>query len=242
MPIIVTELKKILNYFMKDTTHTPTMRINLAQRLCVPQPKPIKKLEHMPSLRINLIQKHQRSNPSPLFPLLFRKTSKLFNEKEKKINRLVTSLKTAQAANRELRSRITDLTMENEKFATLNEYLLDKNISEEMGNALRAKREEREKFRAMGEVKILKQTQQQLIQEHNKAVNLLNEEKKQIIQDHNNLIKKIKDLEHDIQEQNQLFLQFLDSNSFTHYDERTSKIRITQLRRKIQILESNRTK
>lgn len=216
MPFIAIKLKKILNYFMTDTTHTPIMRINLAQSICVPQLNPITKQEHLPLLRINLIQKNQMNKPSPLFPLLFRKTAKLFNEKEKKINRLMTSLKTAQAVNRELR-------MENEKFATLNEYLVDKNISEEMTNALWAKQEEREKLRVMG------------------AVRVLNQEKQQLIQDNNKLIKKIKELENDLQEQNQLFLQFLDSNSCTHY-ERTAKIEITQLRRKIQILESNKTR
>ena len=216
MPFIAIKLKKILNYFMTDTTHTPTMRINLAQSTCVSQLKPITNPEHVSLLRINLIQKNRINKPSLLFPLLFRKTAKLFNEKEKKINRLMTSLKTAQAVNCELR-------MENEKFATLNEYLVDKNISEEMTNALRAKQEERDKLRVMGEVRVL------------------NQEKQQLIQDSNKLIKRINELENDLQEQNQLFLQFLESNSCTHY-ERTAKIEITQLRRKIQILESNKTR
>jgi len=234
MPFIAIKLKKILNYFMTDTTHTPTMRINLAQSTCVSQLKPITNPEHVSLLRINLIQKNRINKPSLLFPLLFRKTAKLFNEKEKKINRLMTSLKTAQAVNCELR-------MENEKFATLNEYLVDKNISEEMTNALRAKQEERDKLRVMGEVRVLNQEKQQLIQAHSKEVRVLNQEKQQLIQDSNKLIKRINELENDLQEQNQLFLQFLESNSCTHY-ERTAKIEITQLRRKIQILESNKTR
>lgn len=221
MPIIATALKKILNYLLKESTHIPTMRINLAQKISSPQPKPIKESAQVPLIRINLIQKDQMNKPSPLFPLLLRKTAKLFNEKERKIDRLATRLKTAQAANWELRIKIADLKIENEKFATLNEYLLDKNLSEEITNALRAKQEEREKLRAMGEVKVL------------------NQEKQQLIQDHNKLVKKIKVLESDLKEQNQLFLDFLDSNSCSYYGT-TAKLEIGQLRRKIQILESNR--